>query len=254
MKTFVMIKPDAIEANLVGTCIKAFEDSGLHIVDIKKVFLDDNKAKELYQEHKEKEFFGKLIDFIGNKDVIPILLEGKDAINKGREVVKKLREQYASKEHTSANVVHGSDSEASFDREHQLFFDKKNGKYDNVNLLMEMCVDCGRLGSIDSQFVIDKLSLAKLVYLKPNIYFCEPFGKHSEIQTSFDDEYFKINIISDKKSVVESATLYGKNLYETLEELIWDDEAFKESLDEYDKEPLSNKEYIDILYQYLNIN
>ena len=254
MKTFVMIKPDAIESNLIGTCIKAFEDNGLHVVDIKNVFLDESKAKELYKEHSDKDFFEKLINFIGNKNVIPILLEGEDAINKGREVVKKLREQYASKEYTSANVVHGSDSEASFEREHQLFFDKKYGKYDNVNLLVEMYVDCGRLGSIDSQFIIDKLSLAKLIYLNPSIDFCEPFGKHSEIETSFNDPNFTIKIVSDEKSIVDSATIYGEDLSATLEEYLWCEDAFKESLENEGLAILSDKEYIDILYQYLEID
>jgi nucleoside-diphosphate kinase len=131
-RTFVAVKPDAVQRGLVGEIIQRFEKKGFKIIGLKILQLDRQTAEKHYEEHKDKPFFAKLVNFIISGPVVAMVLEGVNAV----EVVRKLigatnpanadpgtiRADFA---HTmERNVVHGSDSPESAEREIAIFFDE----------------------------------------------------------------------------------------------------------------------------------
>ena len=132
-RTLSIIKPDAVKKNSVGQIISRFEKAGLKIVAVKKVYLTRETAGEFYGEHKERGFFGELVDFMTSGACYPMVLEGDNAILKNRELMGAtnpnkaeagtIRHDFALPcEDLSANAVHGSDSEESAAREIAFFF------------------------------------------------------------------------------------------------------------------------------------
>lgn len=131
-KTLSIIKPNAVEDNNIGNIIGHFEKEGLTIAAAKLVKLSQEKAEGFYIEHKERPFFGSLVNFMTSGPVVLMVLEGENAIEKNREImgatnpadaaVGTLRKLYASS--IEANAVHGSDSPQSAEREVAYFFDK----------------------------------------------------------------------------------------------------------------------------------
>ena len=117
-KTFGIVKPDATERKLVGQILADIEKTDLKLVGLKMLRLDIDTAVEFYAEHKDKEFFGRLIDFMTSGDVAVFALEGEDAVSKYRTLMGAtdpveaaegtLRKTYGIKK--SKNSVHGSDS------------------------------------------------------------------------------------------------------------------------------------------------
>ena len=130
-KTFSIIKPNAVIDNNIGNIIGHFEKEGLRIAACKLTTLSKEKAEGFYIEHKERPFFGELVSFMTSAPVMLMVLEGENAVEKNRKIMGAtnpadaeegtLRKLYAKS--VGENAVHGSDSQASAEREINYFFD-----------------------------------------------------------------------------------------------------------------------------------
>ena len=117
-RTFSIIKPDATEKNLTGEINAVIEKAGLRIVGQKRVRITKEQAQRFYGVHKDRPFFGELVDFMTSGPVVVQVLEGEGAIAKYREVMgatdpSKAAEGTIRKAHARSigeNSVHGSDS------------------------------------------------------------------------------------------------------------------------------------------------
>jgi len=129
-RTFSIIKPDATRRNLTGAINKKIEDSGLRIIAQKRMHLTADQAGKFYEVHKERPFYGELVEFMTSGPVVVQVLQGDDAVKKYREVMGDtnpanaaagtIRAEYA--EDIGANSVHGSDSEENAVKEIEFFF------------------------------------------------------------------------------------------------------------------------------------
>ena len=130
MKTFFMIKPDGVKRNIIGDVINRVERKDFVITKMKMVQITPELAEKHYGEHSEKPFFNDLVNFITSGPVEALEVEGENAVLAIRELMGAtnpadadpgtIRGDLASK--LEENVVHGSDSEESADRELGLFF------------------------------------------------------------------------------------------------------------------------------------
>ena len=131
MKTFFMIKPDGVKRNLIGDVVSRVEKEGFVITKMKMMSISDDLAKRHYAEHSEKPFFNDLVDFITSGPVVAMEVDGEDAVSEIRRIMGAtnpsdaepgtIRADLATK--LEENVVHGSDSEESSERELSLFFE-----------------------------------------------------------------------------------------------------------------------------------
>jgi nucleoside-diphosphate kinase len=129
-QTLILVKPDAFARGLTGEIIARFERKGLKILQLRKMQLDEETAKQHYAEHDGKPFFGELVEFITSGPLVAMVLEGEDAIKAARQVIGatnpleattgSIRGDYAIA--VGTNMVHGSDSPESGQREASLFF------------------------------------------------------------------------------------------------------------------------------------
>jgi nucleoside-diphosphate kinase len=129
-RTLSIIKPDATENDNVGGILQLIEKSGLRIVAMRRMHLTKAQAGGFYEVHKERPFFGELVDFMTRSPVVVSVLEGEDAVAKYREVMgatdpKKaadgtIRKLFAKD--IGENSVHGSDSLENAKREIAFFF------------------------------------------------------------------------------------------------------------------------------------
>lgn len=129
-RTYVMIKPDGVQRNLVGAIITRFEQKGLKVVALKMLQISRELAQQHYGEHQGKPFFEALVEYITSGPVVAMVLEGKDAVNTARDMMGAtnplqaapgtIRGTYGMD--IGRNVVHGSDSVESAIREVGLFF------------------------------------------------------------------------------------------------------------------------------------
>ncbi|CAM4451239.1 nucleoside-diphosphate kinase [Paenibacillus tarimensis] len=129
-KTFVMVKPDGVQRGLIGAVVTRFEQKGLTLADAKVMTISRSLAEEHYGEHREKKFFGELVDFITSGPVFAMVWEGPNAVQNARTLIGKtnpaeagpgtIRGDYALI--VDSNIVHGSDSPESAAREIGLFF------------------------------------------------------------------------------------------------------------------------------------
>lgn len=125
-----MVKPDGVQRALIGEIVSRFEKKGFQLVGAKLMNISEDLAKEHYGEHKERPFFGELVDFITSGPVFAMVWEGKDVILTARNMMGKtnpadaapgsIRGDYAVQ--VSNNIIHGSDSAESAVREIGLFF------------------------------------------------------------------------------------------------------------------------------------
>jgi nucleoside-diphosphate kinase len=129
-RTFSIIKPDATRRNLTGKVNAVIEDAGLRIVAQRRIQMSQAQAETFYEVHKERPFFGELVEFMISAPVVVQVLEGDDAVAKYREVMGAtnpanaapgtIRALYA--ESVGENSVHGSDSQDNAKLEIAQFF------------------------------------------------------------------------------------------------------------------------------------
>ncbi len=131
-RTLVKVKPDAYKAGNVGNIIAVFEKNGFQIKGLKVIHLTKQKAEQFYAIHKERPFFGELVEFMTSGPVVPIVLEwsGSDAVSKAREVIGAtdpkeaapgtVRKLYAKDK--GENAIHGSDSDENAATEIAFYF------------------------------------------------------------------------------------------------------------------------------------
>jgi nucleoside-diphosphate kinase len=128
--TLLIVKPDGVRRGLVGEVLRRVEDKGLTVDEMRLCTIDRPTAEEHYGEHRDKPFFGELVDFITSGPVVVARITGEDAIACWRALMGptnpvdappgSIRGDYATM--IGENVVHGSDSSASAERELALFF------------------------------------------------------------------------------------------------------------------------------------
>lgn len=131
-KTLSIIKPNSTLDNNIGNIIAVFEKNGLRIAAAKLTKLSKEKAEGFYIEHKERPFFGELVNFMTSGPVLLMVLEGDNAVAKNREIMGATNPANAAEgtirklfaKSVGENSVHGSDSLAAADREIAYFFEK----------------------------------------------------------------------------------------------------------------------------------
>ena len=130
MKTFFMIKPDGVQRNLVGEIISRVEAKGFSITKLQMMTISKELAEKHYEEHKNKQFFNDLVSFIISGPVVAMQVEGENVVlqirnlmgatNPSESTPGSIRGDLATE--LDKNVVHGSDSDESAERELKLFF------------------------------------------------------------------------------------------------------------------------------------
>src|SRR5215207_1896687 len=129
-QTLILVKPDAFERSLTGEILARFENKGLKIVALKKLTASEAIANEHYAEHTDKPFFGELVEFITGGPLVAMVLEGPNAIKAARQVIGatdpveadagSIRGTFGTE--VTFNLVHGSDSPESAERETGIWF------------------------------------------------------------------------------------------------------------------------------------
>jgi nucleoside-diphosphate kinase len=128
--TLILCKPDAVSRGLVGEIIARIERRGYIITAMKLMQLPGDKAREHYAEHKDKPFFGELVDFITSGPILALAAEGEGVIEGCRQLMGATNPLQAAPGSIRAdfaqtigrNLVHGSDSKAAAERELKIFF------------------------------------------------------------------------------------------------------------------------------------
>lgn len=129
-QTLSIIKPDGTARNLIGKIIGRFEEEGLRLVGCKKKWLSRREAEGFYAVHKSRPFFGELCDFMVSGPVVVMVLEGKNAVAKNREIMGATDPAKAAPGtirkmmslSIGENTVHGSDSAENAATEIKYFF------------------------------------------------------------------------------------------------------------------------------------
>lgn len=129
-RTFLALKPDAVQRGLIGKIISRLEEKGFKLVAMKLMKVSNELAEKHYGEHKEKPFFGGLVSFITSGPIVAMVWEGKNAVSSLRKMMGKtnpleadsgtIRGDFAID--IGRNIVHGSDSLDSAKREISIFF------------------------------------------------------------------------------------------------------------------------------------
>ncbi|MFD1738554.1 nucleoside-diphosphate kinase [Bacillus salitolerans] len=132
-KTFLMVKPDGVQRNLIGEIVARFEKKGFQLVGAKLMSIPTALAETHYGEHKERPFFGELVDFITSGPVFAMVWQGENVIATARQMMGAtnpkdalpgtIRGDYAVT--VGKNIIHGSDSPESAEREINLFFNQE---------------------------------------------------------------------------------------------------------------------------------
>jgi nucleoside-diphosphate kinase len=129
-RTLILVKPDAFGRGLTGEIIARFERKGLKIAALKHLVTPRATAETHYAEHAERPFFGELVDFITGGPLVALVLEGQDAVKAARQVIGATNPLEAASGsirgdlaiEVGQNMVHGSDSPESAEREIGLWF------------------------------------------------------------------------------------------------------------------------------------
>ena len=129
-RTLILIKPDAFERALTGEVLTRFERKGLRIAALKHMQMDQELAERHYAEHEGKPFFGELVSFITGGTLVAMVLEGPEAVKAARQLIGatnpveaapgSIRGDFALE--VTFNMVHGSDSDESAEREIAIWF------------------------------------------------------------------------------------------------------------------------------------
>lgn len=131
-RTLTMIKPLAVRNNYTAAIFNKITEAGFRIVALKMTRLDKQQAEDFYEEHRGKEFYGRLTDFMSAGPIVAAILEKEDAVMDFRKLIGATDPREAEEgtirklfaESKSHNAVHGSDSDASAERESDFFFSR----------------------------------------------------------------------------------------------------------------------------------
>jgi nucleoside-diphosphate kinase len=129
-RTLSIIKPDAVQKNVIGKILSRFEDAGLRVVAAKMMTLDAGLAGSFYEVHKERPFYSELVKYMISGPVFVSVLEGKNAVQVNRDLMGATNPADAAKgtiradfaDSIEANAVHGSDSAENAAKEVSFFF------------------------------------------------------------------------------------------------------------------------------------
>ncbi|GAB3802400.1 nucleoside-diphosphate kinase [Virgibacillus kimchii] len=132
-QTFLMVKPDGVQRNLIGEIVHRFEQKGFKLAGAKLMMVSEELAQKHYAEHKERPFFGELVEFITSGPVFAMVWEGENVIGTARDMMGKTNPAEAAPGTVRGdygitvgkNIIHGSDSGESAEREISLFFNKE---------------------------------------------------------------------------------------------------------------------------------
>ena len=129
-RTFSIIKPDAVEKNVIGEIVSRFEKNGLRVIASKMVHLTREQAGGFYAVHKERPFYNDLVTYMTSGPVVVQVLEGENAVLKNREIMGAtnpadadpgtIRKDFATS--IEENAVHGSDAPETAAQEIEFFF------------------------------------------------------------------------------------------------------------------------------------
>ena len=131
-RTLVLLKPDAVQRGLAGRIIARLEDRGLKLVGLKLMRMDMATAQRHYAEHVDKPFFQGLSEFMMSRPIIAMAIEGKNVVETVRSTIGATNPQAAAPGtirgdlaiDIGRNLIHGSDSTESAERELAIFFDE----------------------------------------------------------------------------------------------------------------------------------
>ena len=131
-RTFTMIKPDAVEANNIGPILAKINEAGFRIVAMKYIRLSRETAGAFYEVHKERPFYGELVDYMSSGPIVAAILEKNNAVADFRKLIGAtdpskaeegtIRKLFAKS--IAANAVHGSDSDENAEIEGNFFFSR----------------------------------------------------------------------------------------------------------------------------------
>lgn len=129
-RSLILVKPDAVQRGLVGELLSRFERRGLQIIALKLVRVTQALAQEHYKEHVGKKFFGSLVDYITSCPIVAVVVQGPNAVEIARATIGATNPVAAAPGSIRGdfgvsigrNLVHGSDSPASAEREVKIFF------------------------------------------------------------------------------------------------------------------------------------
>jgi nucleoside-diphosphate kinase len=129
-RTLILVKPDAFARRLTGEIIARFERKGLTLAELKRMTVDEPTARRHYAEHEGKPFFDALVAFITSGPIVAMVLEGPSAIEAARQLIGSTNGIEAAPGsirgdlclEVRRNLVHGSDSAESAEREIEIFF------------------------------------------------------------------------------------------------------------------------------------
>jgi nucleoside-diphosphate kinase len=132
-RTLSIIKPDAVKKGVIGKIVDRFESNGLRVATLKKVMLSNEDARAFYAVHKDRPFFGELVEFMTSGPVVVMVLEGENAIVKNRDLMGATNPKEAKAgtiradfaQSIDANAVHGSDSSENAKIEIEFFFSQR---------------------------------------------------------------------------------------------------------------------------------
>lgn len=132
-RTLAILKPDCVEKNLIGKVINHIQEAGFKIIGLKMTRLTKESAAGFYEIHKERPFFGELIDYMTSGPCVPIALQKENAVEDFRKLIGAtnpekaeegtIRKLYA--ENIQRNIIHGSDSDENALKEISHFFTRK---------------------------------------------------------------------------------------------------------------------------------
>lgn len=148
-RTFVALKPDAVQRGLIGKIITRFEEKGFKILAMKMLDVTPEQAAAHYAEHVGKPFYDGLIQFITSAPIVAMVVEGIDAIEEIRHIVGatnpdkadvgSIRADYSPL--MKCNCIHASDSVVSAEREMRIYFDVEKELCTNWKTMMEVVLD-----------------------------------------------------------------------------------------------------------------
>jgi nucleoside-diphosphate kinase len=129
-RTLVLVKPDGVQRQLIGRILDRYEERGLKVVGLKLVHVQQDHAERHYEAHREKPFFGGLVDFITSAPLVALALEGPNAISVVRAINGATRPHEAAPGtirgdfalETAQNIVHASDGPEAAAQELELWF------------------------------------------------------------------------------------------------------------------------------------